>query len=367
MVQIPEPERRVAEYPHQLSGGMRQRVMIAIALACDPELLIADEPTTALDVTIQAQILELLKDLQRELGMGVVLITHDLGVVAESCDRVVVMYAGRKVEEASVTDLFDRPLHPYTRALMASMPSMNASSARLAEIPGIVPAPSDLGRGCAFAPRCTLATGRCRQETPGSRATARRTSSPASGGNRTRGAYERAPLLQVRDLTKHYTAPRRAFSRARPLIQAVDGVSFDLARAETLALVGESGCGKTTTAKSVLRLVEPTGGSVLLEGEELLLLSRTRMRERRRDLQIIFQDPYASLNPRLPAGEIVAEPMRNFPSDVTRTPSQRRERAAWLFAKVGLREDALDRYPHEFSEGSASASGSRAPWRSTRS
>ena len=166
LVQIAEPERRVAEYPHQLSGGMRQRVMIALALACNPEVLIADEPTTALDVTIQAQILELLKDLQRRLGMGVVMITHDLGVVAECCDRVVVMYAGRKVEEASVNDLFDRPLHPYTRALMASMPSMNTSMARLTEIPGMVPAPQDLGRGCAFAPRCGYATERCRREAP---------------------------------------------------------------------------------------------------------------------------------------------------------------------------------------------------------
>jgi peptide/nickel transport system ATP-binding protein len=166
VVQIPEPQRRVAEYPHQLSGGMRQRVMIALALACNPELLIADEPTTALDVTIQAQILELLKYLQKELGMGVVMITHDLGVVAESCDRVVVMYAGRKVEEADVLDLFDRPLHPYTRALMLSMPAMNTKSARLAEIPGMVPAPHELGVGCAFAARCPHASARCRAETP---------------------------------------------------------------------------------------------------------------------------------------------------------------------------------------------------------
>ncbi|TWO69039.1 ABC transporter ATP-binding protein [Caenimonas sedimenti] len=166
IVQIPEAERRASEYPHQLSGGMRQRVMIALALACNPELLIADEPTTALDVTIQAQILDLIKRLQKELGMGVIMITHDLGVVAESCDRVVVMYAGRKVEEATVFDLFDRPRHPYTRALMASMPSMNAKAARLTEIPGIVPALHDLGRGCAFAPRCAYAMERCRQEAP---------------------------------------------------------------------------------------------------------------------------------------------------------------------------------------------------------
>jgi peptide/nickel transport system ATP-binding protein len=167
VVQIPEPARRAAEYPHQLSGGMRQRVMIALALACNPELLIADVPTTALDVTIQAQILELLKQLQHEFGMGMVMITHDLGVVAESCDRVVVMYAGRKVEEAQVQDLFDRPLHPYTRALMLSMPAMNTRSRRLAEIPGMVPAPHELGRGCAFAARCPYAQARCRSETPG--------------------------------------------------------------------------------------------------------------------------------------------------------------------------------------------------------
>jgi peptide/nickel transport system ATP-binding protein len=166
-VQIPEAERRASEYPHQLSGGMRQRVMIALALACNPEVLIADEPTTALDVTIQAQIVDLIKRLQAERGMGMILITHDLGVVAESCDRVVVMYAGKKVEEADVIDLFDRPLHPYTRALMASMPAMNTSTTRLAEIPGMVPAPSELGKvGCAFAPRCKYANSRCVTETP---------------------------------------------------------------------------------------------------------------------------------------------------------------------------------------------------------
>ena len=166
LVQIPEPERRAREYPHQLSGGMRQRVMIALALACNPELLIADEPTTALDVTIQAQILDLIKRLQKELGMGVMLITHDLGVVAESCDRVVVMYAGRKVEESSVLALFSRPLHPYTRALMASMPAMNSQLKRLTEIPGMVPSPHELGRGCAFAARCQYAQQRCVDENP---------------------------------------------------------------------------------------------------------------------------------------------------------------------------------------------------------
>jgi peptide/nickel transport system ATP-binding protein len=166
LVQIPEPGRRVREYPHQLSGGQRQRVMIALALVCDPQVLIADEPTTALDVTVQAEVLDLLRELQRKLGMAVIMITHDLGVVAESCDQVIVMYAGRKVEEASATELFDRPLHPYTRALMASMPSMNSNTARLAEIPGMVPGLHELGEHCSFAPRCAYATERCRRERP---------------------------------------------------------------------------------------------------------------------------------------------------------------------------------------------------------
>ena len=398
LVQIAEPERRVDEYPHQLSGGMRQRVMIALALACNPEVLIADEPTTALDVTIQAQILELLRDLQRRLGMAVVMITHDLGVVAESCDRVVVMYAGRKVEEASVLDLFDHPLHPYTRALMASMPSLNATAARLIEIPGMVPAPQESVRGCAFAPRCAYATERCRREEPALEAhrpdhevacsevervvqspppaatmplndarserrhagtgVSRMTSAPGILAG-IRAALDPTldpppsapPLLEVRGLTKHYCAPRRWPRRAPPIVRAVDDVSFTLTSGETLALVGESGCGKTTTGKAVLRLIEPTAGSVRLEGEELLALPLGTMRERRRDMQIIFQDPYASLNPRLTAGEIVAEPLRNFKATGYRNAAERRERAAWLFAKVGLRAEALGRYPHEFSGG----------------
>ena len=360
LVQIPEAERRADEYPHQLSGGMRQRVMIAMALSCKPELLIADEPTTALDVTIQAQILDLIKRLQRELGMGVILITHDLGVVAESCDRVVVMYAGRKVEEATVLDLFDRPRHPYTRALMASMPAL--STARRAPR-------RDPGHGAGAAParprlrlRAALHLRRRRAAVPSSR----RSSPTARGHGVACFAAEEGRIPEracrssrcamsaarrcsrSRSCASTTSRPSRWLGPARPPIQAVDDVSFTVERGETLALVGESGCGKTTTAKSVVRLIEPTSGSVQLEGEELTTLSAEQMRQRRKDLQIVFQDPYASLDPRLPAGDIVAEPLRNFAG---MTAAERRERVQWLFARVGLRPESAAKYPHEFSGG----------------
>ncbi|NYT36057.1 ABC transporter ATP-binding protein [Allopusillimonas soli] len=372
LVQIAEPERRIDEYPHQLSGGMRQRVMIALALACNPDVLIADEPTTALDVTIQAQILDLLRNLQQKLGMGVIIITHDLGVVAECCDRVVVMYAGRKVEEASVAELFARPAHPYTRALLAAMPSMNTGAERLEEIPGLVPALHDLGPGCSFAPRCKFATERCRTEVPplagqgpGHIAACFEADRVIAAGRAdTAGHVESlsdeladglaplpAPLLEVTALTKHYPGSRVWFGRNRPDVQAVDGISFSVGRGETLSLVGESGCGKSTTGKSILRLIEPTSGSIRLDGEEIMNLGAEQMRERRRDMQIIFQDPYASLNPRMTAGQIVMEPMSNFPSADTRNVRGRRERLEWLFSKVGLRPESMKKYPHEFSGG----------------
>lgn len=380
LVQIAEPARRINEYPYQLSGGMRQRVMIALALACNPDVLIADEPTTALDVTIQAQIIELLKTLQKKLGMGVVMITHDLGVVAECCDRVVVMYAGKKVEEAPVATLFEKPLHPYTRALMAAMPSVNTGVDRLEEIPGLVPALHNLGPGCSFAPRCSFATDRCRNAVPelndcGSghsvacfemeRVAAAGPSvvmAPAMDPDAARAkaghitlpdaaAPLPEPVLEVRNLKKHYPGTHRLFGRNRPDIQAVDDISFSVGKAETLALVGESGCGKSTTGKSVLRLIEPTSGSIRLQGQELTTLDKHQLRERRQDMQIIFQDPYASLNPRMTAGQIVEEPMTNFPSDDTRTSKQRKDRVAWLFSKVGLRPEAVTKYPHEFSGG----------------
>ncbi|NLY28721.1 MAG: ABC transporter ATP-binding protein [Alcaligenaceae bacterium] len=379
LVQIAEPARRINEYPYQLSGGMRQRVMIALALACNPDVLIADEPTTALDVTIQAQILDLLRSLQKKLGMGVIMITHDLGVVAECCDRVVVMYAGKKVEEAPVAALFEKPLHPYTRALMAAMPSVNTGVERLEEIPGLVPALHALGPGCSFAPRCGFVTARCHTEVPSLTAcgdghsvacfemervaaagpmhvTAQAVTgaaTPVAGkpGVVPRTPTPRPPVLEVQNLKKHYPGSRRWFGRDRPVIQAVDDISFSVAQGETLALVGESGCGKSTTGKTVLRLIHPTAGSIRLNGEDITALEGEPLRARRQDMQIIFQDPYASLNPRMTAGQIVAEPMLNFPGPETRTARQRQERVEWLFSKVGLRPESVKKYPHEFSGG----------------
>ncbi len=357
VVQIPEPERRVNEYPHQLSGGMRQRVMIALALACNPEVLIADEPTTALDVTIQAQILDLIKRLQKELGMGVVMITHDLGVVAESCDRVVVMYAGKKVEEARR----DRPVRPPAAPLHARADGLDARDEHREHA-----AHRDPGAGAGRTRtgarlRLCGALQPCARTLPRRDAAARAAGRRPCGGvlcsRRTLGRYRgdgcmtttaATPLLQVRNLRKHYISPKRWLRPARPSIQAVDGVSFSVARGETLSLVGESGCGKTTTAKSVMRLVEPTSGSVELEGEELADAVRRGHAHAPAAAADHFQDPYASLNPRLTAGDIVAEPLRNFGMS---TAAERRERVQWLFSRVGLRPEAAKKFPHEFSGG----------------
>ena len=258
--------------------------MIAMALACRPVLLIADEPTTALDVTIQAQILALIVDLQKRLGTGLILITHDLGVVAQTAQRVIVMYAGRKVEEASVEALFENPMHPYTRGLMASMPAVISlgakTEARLTEIPGMVPSLTNLPPGCAFAPRCPLAIDRCRAEYPplqefGGRPPCRLL---ARGGNGGGVMSEARPLLEVTDLVKHYPVRGGVLRRRIGTVHAVDGVSFSVGAGETLGLVGKSGCGKSTVARSVLRLIEPSSGAIRLNGEEITHLSKAELR-----------------------------------------------------------------------------------------
>ena len=359
-VGIADPERRLDEYPFQFSGGMKQRVMIAIALAADPELLIADEPTTALDVTVQAQILDLLADLQAARGMGMLLITHDLGVVARSAHRVGVMYAGELVEEAPLASFFARPAHPYTQALFAALPEVAGRGVRLASIPGQVPALAAMPAGCRFAERCPQVMAQCRSEAPAWRTCA--------DGHRVRCHWQGEAIrpirgqalseldiepakafLEVRDLQVHFPIRKGILQRVVGQVKAVDGVSLSISPGRTLALVGESGCGKTTVGKALLRLIEPTGGSVHLGGQALETLSERRLRGLRRYMQMVFQDPFASLNPRLRVGEIIAEGMSAL--GVGTPAGARQEAIAALLGQVGLPADAAARYPHEFSGG----------------
>ena len=364
-VGIPEPERRFHEYPFQLSGGQKQRVMIAAALAVEPEVLIADEPTTALDVTIQAQILDLLKQLQKERRMALLLITHDLGVVAKMADRVAVMYAGEIVELASREAFFRAPQHPYSQKLFAALPSPQHRAAELAVIRGQVPPLTGHFPHCRFVERCDFAFNRCRAEAPrlleplpGQLARCHlREAGPAEPRRIASGDVtfivprrdERPVLLEVKDLAVHFPIRAGILRRTVGAVKAVDGVSFALREGRTLALVGESGSGKTTTGKALLRLIEPTAGSVRYAGEELTALSRAAMREKRRALQIIFQDPYGSLDPRLRVSEILLEGMRSLgvlPDDAARL-----RRLLDLLGEVGLPPETLSRYPHEFSGG----------------
>ncbi len=318
-VRIPEARAILDRYPHQLSGGMRQRVMIAMALSCKPQLLIADEPTTALDVTIQAQILQLIRQLQEEMDMGVIFITHDMGVVAEVADRVLVMYRGDKVEEGGCDGVFAAPRHAYTRALLSAVPRLGAMQGT------DQPAPFPLLQvdQAEAAPRAGAA------ETD----TVRR-----DGG----------PVLKVRGLVTRFDIADGIFGRVDKRVHAVEQVSFDLFPGETLALVGESGCGKTTTGRSLLQLVKSQGGSIEFDGRDIGVLRGAAMQSLRRHIQFIFQDPFASLNPRMTVGDSIMEPLL-----VHRTASGRaaRERVRWLMDKCGLLPEMTDRYPHEFSGG----------------
>ena len=362
-VGIADPDRRLDEYPFQLSGGMKQRVMIAMALAGNPALLIADEPTTALDVTIQAQILDLLQDLQAERDMGILLITHDLGVVARMAHRVGVMYAGELVEEAPRAAFFASPRHPYTQALFAALPDLSARGARLATIPGQVPSLAAMPVGCRFAPRCAHVMPQCRESSPEWRelapghrvrcfwegeAALRAPSETVSTVAGAIVAEEPAPVIQVSDLQVHFPIRRGLLQRTIGHVRAVDGVSLTLSPGKTLALVGESGCGKTTVGKALLQLIKPTGGSVQLDGREIAGLSRAEMRPLRRRLQMVFQDPFASLNPRMRVGEIIAEGMQALATTSRETLS---DAITAMLAEVGLDAAAAGRYPHEFSGG----------------
>ncbi|WP_262263971.1 glutathione ABC transporter ATP-binding protein GsiA [Pantoea dispersa] len=315
LVRIPEAHNVLSRYPHQLSGGMRQRVMIAMALSCKPALLIADEPTTALDVTIQAQILQLIRVLQKEMQMGVIFITHDMGVVAEMADRVQVMYRGDVVERAPVQQLFDAPQQPYTRALLAAVPKLGAMSGQ--PLPAKFPLLHTNGREEASTPQDTV-------------------------------RHDRPPILQVRDLVTRFDIRGGLLNRVKRRVHAVEKVSFDLYAGETLALVGESGCGKSTTGRSLLRLVASQGGSITFDGQRIDVLQGRALATLRRDIQFIFQDPYASLDPRLTVGFSIMEPLL-----VHRSMGRARaeKRVAWLLERVGLLPEHAQRYPHEFSGG----------------
>jgi peptide/nickel transport system ATP-binding protein len=316
-VRIPSATSRFDEYPHRFSGGMRQRVMIAMALASKPRLLIADEPTTALDVTIQGQILDLIKILQEEEGTSVLFITHDMGVVAEIADRTVVMYRGEQVESGATADIFHRGKHPYTRALLSAVPVLGSMEGR--------------ARPLRF-PVVNTATGE--------------SNVPVEAADTV--AVAARPVLEVKNLTKRFDIHSGLFGRLTGRVHAVENVSFDLRAGETLSLVGESGCGKSTTGRAIMRLIEPESGSVLVDGEEVLALDRKGLREMRKSVQMIFQDPFASLNPRIRVGAAIAEPYLEHKMG---TASQARDLVADLLEKVGLTADMASRFPHEFSGG----------------
>ncbi len=369
-VGIPEPEQRLREYPHQISGGMRQRVVIAIALACRPDILIADEPTTALDVTIQAQILTLIRELQAETGMSVIFITHDLGVISELCDNVVVMYAGKVAETAPVVELFRNPRHPYTRGLLTSIPRLETPrKSRLNIIRGMVPSLYDLPEGCRFQNRCPYAQAVCKQQPPmypagedhraachfatelppftgdfpqdGEGVEAKRTPPPVEAGRERVG-------LDVKNLKMHFPVRGGIFLRQVATVYAVDGISLRIQPGKTLGLVGESGCGKTTVGRCIIRLYDPTAGEIMFDGKDLCNLERKALRRVRRDVQMIFQDPFESLDSRQTVADIVEEP---FIIHNIGTTAERKERVRMILERVGIPASAMARFPHEFSGG----------------
>ena len=384
LVGIPDAEERAHTYPHEMSGGQAQRVMIAIALALDPELLIADEPTTALDVTIQAQILDLMRDLIAQRNTSLLLITHNLGIISEMVNRLAVMYAGRIVEQANVDALFDRPLHPYTQGLIGSIPVLGKVEERLEVVHGSVPNLIDLPPGCRFAPRCLAMTSHgidiCTEREPDLRQVQpdhfvrcwlyqsdQDYHPPFDGADiaaqmkvpRIHKVKQEKPiplvkpngrktLVEVKDLVKYFPVTGGLFKRTVAWLQAVDGVSFTIKEGETLGLVGESGCGKTTVGLSLLRLIEPTSGSVTFDHQDVLQLRKSEINSLRRVMQIIFQDPYSSLDPRMPIGKSIAEGL-NIHKMANR--NDRYDLVIDVLRKVGLEEYHYHRYPHEFSGG----------------
>ena len=364
-VGIPQPDERARDFPHQFSGGMRQRAMIAMALVHRPSVLIADEPTTALDVTVQAQILELIERIKQEFDMGVILITHDLGVIAETADTVLVMYAGREMEYGPAREIFTAPQHPYTWGLLRSMPTIDVRLRELVAIEGTPPSLVALPGGCPFHPRCPYAFGPCPTELPELRSAGGRAPRPVpplagdqagdgrveprrAAGRSSMSESTNNVLVELEHVTKHFPVKHGVFSRARGRVHAVEDVSLAVRKGETLGIVGESGCGKSTTARLLLRLLDPTSGTIRFEGRDISRLSQRRLRPMRREMQMIFQDPYASLNPRKTVEQIVSQPYAVHGGVSSK---EAKLRVKSLLETVGLSREHSSRYPHEFSGG----------------
>ncbi|MFC4230290.1 ABC transporter ATP-binding protein [Parasediminibacterium paludis] len=327
-VQLPNPETLFHRYPHQISGGQKQRVMIAVAMSCEPDLLICDEPTTALDVTVQKNVLHLLKQLQQQTQMGIIFITHDLGVVAEIADKVVVLYKGNIVEENTVANIFINAQHPYTKALLACRPILHKKGERL-------PLVSDFMSEKQVTSYQLPVTSNDQQTTSNQK--------PVTSNR------QRATLLSVKNLKIYFPAKKTFLGKVLDYNKAVDDVSFDVYEGETLGLVGESGCGKSTLGRTLLRLIDATSGSIIYKGENLIEIANTQLKILRKDMQIIFQDPYSSLNPRLTIGEAIAEPL--LVHNIITNAKARKEHVIELLEKVSLSADHYNRYPHEFSGG----------------
>jgi peptide/nickel transport system ATP-binding protein len=334
-VQLPRPEAIFNQYPHQISGGQKQRVMIAMAMSCSPSILIADEPTTALDVTVQQTILDLMLKLQREKDMGIMFITHDLGVIAELADKVVVMYKGKIVEQGPVLEIFGNPQHPYTKGLLACRPPLDVRLKRLPIVSDFMNV-DEAGNIQEIDQSVTEATEKEIQTV-------------AEREEAHRKLYAQKPILQIKNLKTYFPLKKNFFGKVTEEVKAVDDVTFDVYPGETLGLVGESGCGKTTLGRTVLRLVDPTGGEVIFKGNPLHLMTTAELTEVRKDIQIIFQDPYSSLNPRITVGDAIMEPMQVH--KLYANDKERKEKVLELLERVNMLPEHFYRYPHEFSGG----------------